>query len=82
MGRGYRHLEDDVDKHLADGRRGRLSQREQSIILMRFGLCGYSEYTQKQVADITGHLPILHKPAGKKRIIHRLSRDLARYFLS
>lgn len=32
----------------------RLSEREQKIIIMRFGLCGSREYTQKEVADILG----------------------------
>lgn len=32
----------------------RLNEREQKIIIMRFGLCGCREYTQKEVADILG----------------------------
>ena len=70
-----------MDKHLLMDAVGRLSQREQSIILMRFGLCGYSEYTQKQVADILG-ISQSYISRLEKRIIHRLRRDLARYFLS
>ena len=33
---------------------GRLSEREQRIVCMRFGLCGCREYTQKEVADDLG----------------------------
>ncbi|MGI6028066.1 MAG: RNA polymerase sporulation sigma factor SigE [Candidatus Heteroscillospira sp.] len=77
----YRPLEDDVDKHLLMEAVGKLSDREQSIILMRFGLCGHREYTQKQVADILG-ISQSYISRLEKRIIHRLRRDLARHFLA
>ncbi len=77
----YRPLEDDVDKHLLMDAVGRLNERERSIILMRFGLCGYAEYTQKQVADILG-ISQSYISRLEKRIIHRLRRDLARHFLT
>ncbi|MGE4353726.1 MAG: RNA polymerase sporulation sigma factor SigE [Oscillospiraceae bacterium] len=75
----YRPLEDDVDKRLLMDAVGRLSDREQSIILMRFGLNGYTEYTQKEVADILG-ISQSYISRLEKRIIHRLRRDLSRHF--
>lgn len=75
----YRPLEDDVDKRLLMDAVSRLSDREQSIILMRFGLKGYSEYTQKQVADMLG-ISQSYISRLEKRIIHRLRRDLSRHF--
>jgi len=77
----YRPLEDDVDKKLLMEAVDKLGQRERSIILMRFGLCGHPEYTQKQVADILG-ISQSYISRLEKRIIHRLRRDLARYFLA
>ena len=77
----YRPLEDDVDKRLLMEAVGKLGDRERSIILMRFGLGGYPEYTQKQVADILG-ISQSYISRLEKRIIHRLRRDLARYFLA
>ena len=55
-------------------------EREQSIILMRFGLKGGAEYTQKQVADRLG-ISQSYISRLEKRIIRRLHRDLARHFL-
>ena len=43
----YRPLEDDADKQMLMEAIDSLSERERSIILMRFGLPGGKEYTQK-----------------------------------
>ena len=75
-----RPLEDDVDRELLMEAVDRLSEREQSIILMRFGLRGHAEYTQKQVADMLG-ISQSYISRLEKRIIHRLRHDLARHFL-
>lgn len=75
----YRPLEDDVDKQLLMEAVGKLTDREQSIILMRFGLSGYNEYTQKEVADMLG-ISQSYISRLEKRIIHRLRRDLSRHF--
>ena len=61
----YRPLEDDADKQMLMEAIDSLSERERSIILMRFGLPGGKEYTQKEVADKNGHIPELHQPPGK-----------------
>ncbi len=75
----YRPLEDDVDKKLLMDAVYRLSDREQSIIFMRFGLNGYNEYTQKEVADMLG-ISQSYISRLEKRIISRLRRDLSRHF--
>ncbi len=75
-----RPLEDDADRLALMEAVSRLSEREQSIILMRFGLKGGAEYTQKQVADRLG-ISQSYISRLEKRIIRRLHRDLARHFL-
>ena len=75
-----RPLEDGVDRELLMEAVDRLGERERSIIMMRFGLRGHAEYTQKQVADILG-ISQSYISRLEKRIIHRLRRDLARHFL-
>src|SRR5699024_7456919 len=49
-----RPIEDDVDKKLLTDDIDRLSPREREIIVMRFGIGGTKEKTQKEVADIMG----------------------------
>ena len=49
-----RPIEADVDRQLLDQAIGRLSEREREIIILRFGLCGHREQTQKEVADRLG----------------------------
>jgi RNA polymerase sporulation-specific sigma factor len=77
----YRPLEDDVDRRLLREAVSRLSDRERSIIHLRFGLDGQGEYTQKQVADLLG-ISQSYISRLEKRIIHRLHRDLAHHFLT
>ena len=77
----YRPLEDDVDKKLLMEAVEKLSPREKDIILMRFGLGGYREFTQKQVADTLG-ISQSYISRLEKRIILRLRRELSRYFLT
>ena len=67
----YRPLEDDADKQMLMESISTLSQREQSIILMRFGLPVGREYTQKEVADIMG-ISQSYISRLEKRIIERL----------
>ena len=72
-----RSLEEDVDKRLLMEAVDRLSEREKNIILMRFGLGGRSECTQKEVADAMG-ISQSYISRLEKRIIVRLRRDLIR----
>ena len=72
-----RPLEDDADKQLLMEAIGTLSQREQNIILLRFGLPGGREYTQKEVAERMG-ISQSYISRLEKRIIERLRREMLR----
>ena len=73
----YRPLEDDADKQMLMEAISQLSEREQSIILMRFGLPSGREYTQKEVADIMG-ISQSYISRLEKRIIDRLRKEILR----
>jgi len=73
----YRPLEDDADKQMLMESIATLSEREQSIIVMRFGLLSGKEYTQKEVADIMG-ISQSYISRLEKRIIERLRKEMLR----
>lgn len=73
----YRPLEDDADKQMLMESISTLSPREQSIILMRFGLPVGREYTQKEVADYMG-ISQSYISRLEKRIIERLRKEMLR----
>ena len=70
-------LEDDVDRDLLFAAITRLSERERSIITMRFGLDGRKERTQKEVADQLG-ISQSYISRLEKRIIDRLKKEIMR----
>ena len=70
-----RPLEDDAEKAMLMQAVSTLSEREQEIITMRFGLVGNTEYTQKEVAGILG-ISQSYISRLEKRIIDRLRREL------
>lgn len=70
-------LEDDVDRDLLFTAITRLSERERSIITMRFGLDGRKERTQKEVADLLG-ISQSYISRLEKRIIDRLKKEILR----
>ena len=72
-----RHMEDDADRQMLRESIAQLSPREQSIILMRFGLPGGREYTQKEVADSMG-ISQSYISRLEKRIIERLRHEMLR----
>ena len=72
-----RPIEADVDRQLLEAAIERLSQREQEIIVLRFGLRGNREQTQKEVADRLG-ISQSYISRLEKRIITRLRRDILR----
>ncbi len=72
-----RPIEDDVDRQLLREALGRLSDREKTIISMRFGLGGVRELTQKEVADKLG-ISQSYISRLEKRIILRLRREMIR----
>ena len=73
-----RPMEDDVDKMLLMRALSKLSDREKSIIVMRFGLNGTQELTQKEVADLMG-ISQSYISRLEKRIIMRLKREMIKY---
>jgi RNA polymerase sporulation-specific sigma factor len=58
----------------------RLPEREREIMIMRFGLAGGGEKTQKEVADIIG-ISQSYISRLEKRIIKRLRHDIERIIL-
>ncbi len=72
-----RPLEDDADRRMLLDAVACLEERERNIIVMRFGLCGSTEYTQKEVADIMG-ISQSYISRLEKRIIVRLRREIIR----
>ena len=72
-----RPLEDDAERRMLMEAVSALSEREREIILLRFGLPGGREYTQKEVADRLG-ISQSYISRLEKRIIDRLRRELTR----
>ena len=72
-----RSMEDDADRKMLMEAINGLDERERTIIIMRFGLSGTHEYTQKEVADIMG-ISQSYISRLEKRIISRLRRDMIR----
>ncbi len=71
-----REIEDNVDKELLQIALKRLSEREQKIMNLRFGIGGTGEEkTQKQVADMLG-ISQSYISRLEKRIMSRLKRDI------
>ena len=70
-----RPIEADVDRQLLDAALRKLSEREREIIVLRFGLCGHREQTQKEVADRLG-ISQSYISRLEKRIIDRLKREI------
>ncbi len=71
-----RTIEDNVDRELLRIAMKRLSEREQKIMNLRFGINGSGEEkTQKQVADMLG-ISQSYISRLEKRIISRLRRDI------
>ena len=72
-----RPIEADVDRKLLNDAVAKLSDREQDIIMMRFGLRGQKELTQKEVADRLG-ISQSYISRLEKRIITRLRREITK----
>ncbi len=70
-------MEEDADMQLLKDAVGKLSSRDQTIVIMRFGLGGRGEKTQKEVADMMG-ISQSYISRLDKRIMLRLRRDIGR----
>jgi len=72
----YRELEEEVDRTLLREAMTRLTDREQRIMELRFGLGDGRERTQKEVADRLG-ISQSYISRLEKRIIKRLRQEMA-----
>ncbi|MBQ6705997.1 MAG: RNA polymerase sporulation sigma factor SigE [Clostridia bacterium] len=72
VGRG---IEQEAEKALLRECVANLSDREQTIMRMRFGMNGVREHTQKEVADLLG-ISQSYISRLEKKIIRRLRREL------
>lgn len=72
-----RDLEEAVDRELLRQALGQLTEREQQIVELRFGLNNKNPCTQKQVADILG-ISQSYISRLEKRILKRLHREMLR----
>ena len=72
-----RPLEDDAEKNMLRAAVESLEGREKEIIILRFGLAGGKDYTQKEVADMLG-ISQSYISRLEKRIIQRLKREMTR----
>ncbi len=72
-----RPLEDDVDLQVLRQALGELSDREREIVVMRFGLEGRKELTQKEVAQKLG-ISQSYISRLEKRIMLRLRKEFLR----
>ena len=70
-------IEESVERGLLMEAVNRLSQRERTIVILRFGLLGGQEHTQKEVADIIG-ISQSYISRLEKRIIKRLRKEMER----
>ena len=70
-----RPIEADVDRQLLGAAIEKLSDREREIIVLRFGLNGRREQTQKEVAERLG-ISQSYISRLEKRIINRLKREI------
>ena len=72
-----RPMEDDVDISLLRQALKQLPEREREIVLMRYGLDGRKELTQKEVAEKLG-ISQSYISRLEKRIMLRLRKELIR----
>ena len=72
-----RPLEDDVDLCLLRQAVSQLPEREKQIVVMRFGLEGHKELTQKEVAQLMG-ISQSYISRLEKRIMERLRKEILR----
>ena len=72
-----RPLEEAADRQMLKTAIAALNERDREIIVMRFGLYGKRECTQKELADIMG-ISQSYISRLEKRIIVRLKREIIR----
>lgn len=75
----FKYLEEEIDRGLLDEAIGVLNDRERQIMELRFGLRGYEEKTQKEVADYLG-ISQSYISRLEKRIVKRLENEISKMF--
>lgn len=70
-----RGIEQDAERQVLNEAVARLGEREHKIMVLRFGLSGEKEHTQKEVADMIG-ISQSYISRLEKKIIAHLRRDL------
>ena len=73
----YRPMEDDVDLCVLRQSLSQLPEREREIVLLRFGLYGHKEMTQKEIAQKMG-ISQSYISRLEKRIMQRLKKEFLR----
>ena len=68
-------IEQDAEKAVLNNAVDRLCEREHKIMVLRFGLKGETEHTQKEVADIIG-ISQSYISRLEKKIISKLKKEL------
>lgn len=76
----YKDIEDEVERNLLNKAISKLSERERTIVELRFGLntLDGNEMTQKQVADLLG-ISQSYISRLEKKIISRLKKEIVRF---
>lgn len=69
------HIEQEVERDVLLSAVSKLSDRERRIMEMRFGLNGFKEHTQKEVATLIG-ISQSYISRLEKKIIARLKKDI------
>jgi RNA polymerase sigma-E factor len=72
-----RGLEDKAEKQILLEAMQKLSKREKQIIIMRFGLFGKNEKTQREVAELLG-ISQSYISRLEKRIVAKLKKEVAK----
>lgn len=72
-----KNIEEEVDRQLLNLAMEKLNKRELVIMKMRFGLDGFEEKTQKEVADMLG-ISQSYISRLEKRIINRLRKEITK----
>lgn len=76
----YRDIENEVERNLLNHAIGKLSERERTIVNLRFGLESDTgeELTQKEVATLLG-ISQSYISRLEKKIIKRLKKEIVRF---
>lgn len=76
----YKNVEDEVERRLLEHAIDKLSQREKTIVKLRFGLGSREdkEMTQKEVADLLG-ISQSYISRLEKKIMKRLKKEILRF---